>query len=340
MEGQSVAMDRDQQWLLNCLTATLDPNQDVRSFAEASLKEASSQPVLLKQFVKQHWQEDDTNYTHPLVPPMEKVTIRNLLLLALDDSHGKICTAASMAVASIAQYDWPEEWPELMPFLLNLITDRGNIHAVHGGLRCLALLSGDLDDSSVPRLVQLLFPHLHTIVSSNQIYNKHMRTKALSIVHSCISTLGSMTGVYKSETRELMVPMFKAWMEQFSSIMQAPVQSEDPDDWGIRMERHHEGEIVRLPLPLPSPLEFFLFAPPLEFFRRCRQICAVARSVPPPPSVPPDLRRRLICAVAATSSAAAAASSAAAASCAAACSAAASSTVAVVVGGFWPSAAA
>ncbi|CAN6448698.1 unnamed protein product [Victoria cruziana] len=229
-------MDRDQQWLLNCLTATLDPNQDVRSFAEASLKEASSQPVLLKQFVKEHWQEDDPNYAHPLVPPMEKVTIRNLLLMALDDSHGKICTAASMAVASIAHYDWPEEWPELMPFLLKLISGQSNMHGVNGGLRCLALLSGDLDDSSVPRLVPLLFPHLYTIVSSHQIYNKHMRTKALSIVHSCISTLGSMTGVYKSETRELMVPMFKAWMEQFTYIMQAPVQSEDPDDWSIRME--------------------------------------------------------------------------------------------------------
>ncbi|KAF3772620.1 Clustered mitochondria protein, partial [Nymphaea thermarum] len=46
---------------------------------------------------------------------------------------------------------------------------------------------------------------------------------------------------------------------------------------------HHEGEIVRLPLPLPPPLP-----PPLKLFlRRRRQICAVARSVPPPPPVPP-----------------------------------------------------
>lgn len=57
-----------------------------------------------------------------------QVTIRNLLLMALDDSHGKICTAASMAVASIAHYDWPEEWPELMPFLLKLISGQSNMH--------------------------------------------------------------------------------------------------------------------------------------------------------------------------------------------------------------------
>lgn len=37
-------IDQDQQWLLNCLSATLDPNHEVRSFAEASLHQASLQP--------------------------------------------------------------------------------------------------------------------------------------------------------------------------------------------------------------------------------------------------------------------------------------------------------
>ncbi|QCD89875.1 Armadillo-type fold [Vigna unguiculata] len=37
-------MDQDQQWLLNCLSATLDPNPEVRCFAEASLDQASRQP--------------------------------------------------------------------------------------------------------------------------------------------------------------------------------------------------------------------------------------------------------------------------------------------------------
>ncbi|KAK7275121.1 hypothetical protein RIF29_16228 [Crotalaria pallida] len=40
----NVVVDQDQQWLLNCLSATLDPNPDVRNFAEASLNQASLQP--------------------------------------------------------------------------------------------------------------------------------------------------------------------------------------------------------------------------------------------------------------------------------------------------------
>ncbi|XP_072973182.1 uncharacterized protein [Typha angustifolia] len=253
-------MDQDQKWLIDCLTATLDTNRDVRSFAEASLKQASLQPgfgaalvkitvnkdisfglrqlaaVLLKQFIKQHWQIDEENFVHPVVSAPEKVVIRQSLLPSLSDSHGKIRTAIGMAVASIAQYDWPEEWPELLPFLLKLISDQGNTDGVRGALRCLALLSGDLDDRLVPEIVPTLFPYLHTIISSPQLYEKSLRAKALSIIHSCISILGSMSGVYKAETSNLMVPMLNLFMEQFSVILQSPVQLEDPDDWSIRME--------------------------------------------------------------------------------------------------------
>ncbi|XP_026658254.1 importin-9 isoform X2 [Phoenix dactylifera] len=230
-------VDQDQKWLIDCLTATLDTNREVRSFAEASLQQASLQAaVLLKQFIKQHWQEDEETFIHPVVSAAEKGVIRQLLLPSLDDSHGKIRTAVGMAVVSIAQCDWPEDWPELLPFLLKLISDQSNISGVRGALRCLALLSGDLDDSLVPRLVPTLFPYLNTILSSPHLYEKSLRAKALSIIHSCISVLGSMSGVYKSETIALIMPMLSSLMEQFSIILQPPVRSEDPDDWSIRME--------------------------------------------------------------------------------------------------------
>ncbi|XP_048228952.1 importin-9 isoform X4 [Ricinus communis] len=141
-----------------------------------------------------------------------------------------------MAIASIAMYDWPEGWPDLMPSLLKLISDQTNINGVNGALRCLALLSGDLDDTVVPTLIPVLFPCLHTIVSSPQMYDNYLRMKALSIVYSCTSMLGVMSGVYKTETSALMTPMLQPWMDQFSMILQQPVQSEDPEDWSMRME--------------------------------------------------------------------------------------------------------
>ncbi|KAL0463669.1 UNVERIFIED_CONTAM: hypothetical protein Slati_0254500, partial [Sesamum latifolium] len=192
--------------------------------------------VLLKQYIKKHWNEDEEGFEHPVVPTNEKASIRGLLLALLDDPYKKMCTAVSVAVSTIAQYDWPDDWPELLPFLLSLINDQTKLNAVHGALRCLALISSDMDDKMIPKIVPVLFPCLHTIVSSPQVYDKCLRSRALSIVYNCTSMLGVMSGVYKTETSSLMLPMLQPWMEQFCSILKHPVPSEDPDDWSIRME--------------------------------------------------------------------------------------------------------
>ncbi|XP_078437872.1 ARM repeat superfamily protein isoform X1 [Wolffia australiana] len=192
--------------------------------------------VLVKQYIKQHWQEDDESFVHPVVSSGEKESIRELLLFSLDDHHGKLRTAVAMAVASIAHYDWPEDWPDLIPHLLRLLSDQSTISGVGGALRALALLSDDLDDSMVPKLAPVLFPHLLKIVSSPNLYGKPQRSKALSIFHSCISILASMSGVFWTETRAFMMPILKSWMEQFAIVLQTPVDAKDPDDWSIRME--------------------------------------------------------------------------------------------------------
>ena len=58
----------------------------------------------------------------------EEKNCASLLLQVLDDSHGKIRTAVGMAIASIASCDWPEDWPDLMDFLLRYINDQNDIN--------------------------------------------------------------------------------------------------------------------------------------------------------------------------------------------------------------------
>ena len=47
-------MDQDQQWLLNCLNTTLDPNQETRSFPEASLHPGHSPPSSPRNIFRYH----------------------------------------------------------------------------------------------------------------------------------------------------------------------------------------------------------------------------------------------------------------------------------------------
>uniref|UniRef100_A0A7N0ZSB7 Importin-9 central HEAT repeats domain-containing protein n=1 Tax=Kalanchoe fedtschenkoi TaxID=63787 RepID=A0A7N0ZSB7_KALFE len=134
---------------------------------------------------------------------------------------------------------------------------------LHGALRCLALLSADMDDSMVLKLVPALFPSLHRIISSPQLYDISVRAKALSLVYSCTSMLGGMSGVYKTETRSLMSSMIKPWMKQFSLILRNPIQSEDPDDWSIKMEVLKCLNKFAQNIPSLTEAEFTVIAGPL-----------------------------------------------------------------------------
>lgn len=40
----------------------------------------------------------------------------------------------------------------------------------------------------------------------------------------------------QTETTSLVTPLLKVWMNQFSLILEHPVQPDDPDDWSLRME--------------------------------------------------------------------------------------------------------
>ncbi|KAM7460873.1 hypothetical protein LguiA_028994 [Lonicera macranthoides] len=162
-----------------------------------------------------------------------------------------------MVVASIAHYDWPEDWPNLLPVLIKLINDLSNmnagmslmnlnslsIYAVNGALRCLALLSADLDDTVVPKIVPVLFPCLHTIISSPRF---------LGLLVSCGHSIDKLLSVYfltylkdfiYEDLRQ--ISLHKGSFNNIVLHFHARgyewhiyVKSKDPDDWSIRIEVH------------------------------------------------------------------------------------------------------
>ncbi|EFJ15376.1 hypothetical protein SELMODRAFT_118457 [Selaginella moellendorffii] len=251
----------DDLWLVSCLNATLDPNLGARNQAEGALTEASRKTgygialaritlnndfslgvrqisletaVLLKHYVKKHWIGDDFT-----VFPQDKVSsialsrlfvkdgscfsqemIRKLLPLGLGDPEKKIQTAVGMVIACIATSDWPEEWPELMMLILACINDRSDVNKVNGGMRCLYFFADEMDDRQLPHLV----------------YAASTRKEALNVLHSCIATLGVMSGAYQSETKALMKPMLKGWLEQFAAVLLQTIRPKEPDSWLLKME--------------------------------------------------------------------------------------------------------
>ena len=65
-----------------------------------------------------------------------KVHVRKLLPSGLADEHSKVRNTVAYAVAAIAHWDWPENWPDLFDQLM-LALNSSNPNIVHGSMRVL-----------------------------------------------------------------------------------------------------------------------------------------------------------------------------------------------------------
>ena len=59
-----------------------------------------------------------------------------MLPVGLKENSSKVRSSVAYAVSAIAQWDWPEQWPELFHILVEALTSENDI-AVHGAMRVL-----------------------------------------------------------------------------------------------------------------------------------------------------------------------------------------------------------
>ncbi|KAG2485990.1 hypothetical protein HYH03_015313 [Edaphochlamys debaryana] len=191
--------------------------------------------VLLKQVIKRHWSAEHPKFIPPELSPPDKDRLRALLPTGLSDANSKVRTAIAMCIAAIAQTD-PDGWPGLIENLVGAIhAQRGsNSPLVHGAIRCLAMLSDDIDEQKLPQVAQALLPELHR-VASDPGSPPELRAAALSILHDLLHALGYMAGVYQREVRDLLVPLVEPWLPLLCAAVAQPLCAEDPSGWGVRM---------------------------------------------------------------------------------------------------------
>ncbi|KAK5117228.1 hypothetical protein LTR62_005845 [Meristemomyces frigidus] len=191
--------------------------------------------LVLKTFVQACWSAQFDEYSGQLFADHgRRAVVRQALLdLALNDrdDERKVKSAASLVVSKIATADFPDEWPDLLPKVLNVVST-GSDGQLRGALKVLGELVDDCFNEeqffSVAReLVRALYD-----VAVNENRRQILRALAVSVFRSCFDTLEMIMEDHKAEVKSFAEQTLVNWIPFFISTIKAtlPVGVTDEDE--------------------------------------------------------------------------------------------------------------
>ncbi|OAX83180.1 hypothetical protein ACJ72_02454, partial [Emergomyces africanus] len=212
---------------------TLYPNENF-PLSLASIASHKSVPIPLRQsallvlrtFVLAAWSPQLEEFKgRVLVSDANKAHLRGVLLAlatSADAEERKVKASASYVVSKIASADFPEEWPELLPSLLQIIPNSSDVQ-LHGALRVLSDLveSGFSEEQffAVAReLVSTVFA-----VATNPARKPVLRALAVSVFRACFDTLEMVIEQHKLAVKQFLDEALNGWSPFFLATMKEPL---------------------------------------------------------------------------------------------------------------------
>ncbi|KAI1821648.1 armadillo-type protein [Xylaria intraflava] len=238
--------------LVQILANTQLPADGPRIQAELDLKRAQSNPVFplslanigrhtsisndirqaalsaLRRFIENNWSGE--NDDGPVIPIADNVKdqIRPLVLdLALNSEDRRIKTAASFVVGKIANVDWPEQWPNLLPTLLSIIPT-GSDNQLHGALRVLSdLVEESLSDDQFFSMAQDIVKVVYdTAVNGNR--KPSLRALAVSVFRGCFDLMDTVKDEHSKEVTAFAEGALNGWFPFSLEVLKLQMPERDP----------------------------------------------------------------------------------------------------------------
>lgn len=241
-----------EQELLTLLADTLSPIADTRKAAElhllrsysnesfplslAAVASHNSVPTPLRQsalsvlrtFIAAAWSPQLEEFKgRILINDANKSQVRRVLLdlaTTADVPDHKVKSSASYAVSKIASADFPDQWPELLPSLLQVLNDpSSSAGTVHGALKVLLdLVDTGFNEEQFFGVARDLVSTLFAIATSES--RKHiLRALAVAVFRSCFDTLEMILEQHKVAVKQFMDEVLGGWSPFFIATLQAPL---------------------------------------------------------------------------------------------------------------------
>ncbi|KAJ2601154.1 hypothetical protein GGF39_001395 [Coemansia sp. RSA 1721] len=193
---------------------------------EAGLPVRQAAIVQLRGYIGRHWSIASTKYEPGPVPDQDtKGHVREKVFSLLSSNNGKLRTAAAAVIASMARYDWPDEWPQLFPQLVELLRS-GTQDQTHSAMRVFSeWVNSDMSEQHMEQIGTLL-PELRRIFVSAGSYATSTRAMAVRVFSDCIEIISNMSVAQNAFVDAHAPPILKEWMEPILEIFKQPVTNE------------------------------------------------------------------------------------------------------------------
>ncbi|KAF7545855.1 hypothetical protein G7046_g9462 [Stylonectria norvegica] len=233
--------------------------------AHASIDTNIRQSALstLRLFIEKNWSTDELD-DEPQVPISNEARgqLRQTLLdLVLSpEENRKVKIATSYVVGKIAIYDFPTNWPGLLPTVLGVVSS-GSDAQLHGALRVL----GDLIEESVSEdqffsMARDISKGL-TEVALNDSRKPMLRALAISIFRGCFDLMNMVKEERNKEVKAFADELLQQWNPFFITVLnsrlpEADLNNGQPDSWNsiIAMKLQVVKTLLRIRRVFPNLL--------------------------------------------------------------------------------------
>lgn len=256
-----------EQQLLQLLAETQSPVEGLRTHAESQLEQLytnetfpislasiashNSLPLnlrqaallVLKTFVLAAWSPQHEEFKgQVLINDANKERVRNavLELATSGENDRKIQSAASYVVSKIANADYPDQWPSLLPALLHIIPT-SNDAQLHGTLKVLGdLVEDGFSEDQFFKVARDLVKVVYD-VAINDLRKSTLRALAVSVFRASFDILQMVMEDHKAEVKAFADEALNAWSPFFIKIMkvqlpQAPKEDDEAKEGGVAEE--------------------------------------------------------------------------------------------------------
>ncbi|KAH6916745.1 armadillo-type protein [Coprinopsis sp. MPI-PUGE-AT-0042] len=263
--------------IADVLTATLNPDASTRISAELKLAELFAIPetglalsqlalaqdaeislrqmtcITLRKYIRERWSPFFPSFKGAAPSPELKAQVRQALFHGLSDPNRKIRSLTAHALSSIANCDWPDEYPDLLQNLISLLS-AGSPDSVHGAMQVFTeFIHSDLTEDQILPVLRQLLPVLLTILGSTE-HSAPTRARTVAVFRQCVTALYMVKDQYTDAVNEATTSILPVWLEAFKVLLnvdefQGMIGASNWDNLLVRIQIFKTLDIIHTSFP-------------------------------------------------------------------------------------------